>query len=139
MRTALRLPRKPSALLKVALCDLKACERDPEYTINMSYWHRPNADGRCCEVCFAGTIMAQRSGASIAQSIGSTSFDKATEDKFNWLNYLRMGISYCMGDMPDITDVIKVLRTKYVPHSNSPTQFKKWVKVLIRALEIRGQ
>lgn len=67
-----RLPNKPSELLRVALNDLKAAERDPRYTIDMTDWHVPRDKeglrlfegedmeaGSSCAVCLAGSVMRQ--------------------------------------------------------------------------------
>ncbi len=56
-----KLPDKPSELIRVALADLRKCEEDPCYEINMAEWHAPH--GGRCEVCLAGSVMAQSLGA----------------------------------------------------------------------------
>lgn len=53
------LPDKLSDLLVVALADLKTCEEDDKYRINMTKWHKPTLSGHHCEVCLAGAVMAQ--------------------------------------------------------------------------------
>ena len=56
------LPTTPSALIRAALEDLRACERDDGYVVNMSNWHWPTTDNRgrkVCSVCLAGAVMAK--------------------------------------------------------------------------------
>lgn len=50
------LPNKPSDLLQVALDDLRLCEKDPLYAIEMGDWHKANGK---CRVCLAGAVMAK--------------------------------------------------------------------------------
>jgi hypothetical protein len=61
-----RLPTKPSVFLRAALDDLRLCEKDPTYRINMRKWHqRDSVDeddpskGLVCFVCLTGAYMAQ--------------------------------------------------------------------------------
>lgn len=58
------LPMVPSVLLRLALEDLKKCERDPHYKVNMANFLRFEDDGQCA-VCLAGAIMAQRLGGEM--------------------------------------------------------------------------
>ena len=52
------MPLPPSALILLALSDLRKCEADPtRFLINMGTWHSPG-DG-LCRVCLAGAILAQ--------------------------------------------------------------------------------
>lgn len=57
-----KLPRKMSALIRVALADLgKVEEQSALYKVDMREWHRANSH---CTVCFAGSVMAMTLGAS---------------------------------------------------------------------------
>lgn len=53
-----KLPSQPSALIRLALADLEAAEKDPKYEVCMGSWHDPpnNITGRCA-VCLAGAVM----------------------------------------------------------------------------------
>lgn len=55
-------PDKPSELILMALEDLEAVERDPEYIVNMDTYHYRYPG--VCAVCFAGSVMAKRLGAN---------------------------------------------------------------------------
>ena len=62
MNTEQHLPKTPSELIRVALADLRACEDDHRYVVDMGDWHAPITDdsGReVCSVCLAGAVMAQ--------------------------------------------------------------------------------
>ena len=52
------LPDKPSELIRLALADLRKCEADPRYLIDMAQWHRP-VTSELCHVCLAGAVMAR--------------------------------------------------------------------------------
>jgi hypothetical protein len=86
-----RLPKKLSALTKIALLDLIATEADPKYKIDMSRWHRTNRDLGVCGVCFAGSVMAQRGGIRANKTVEATHFCRADAAKFFALNYIRNG------------------------------------------------
>jgi hypothetical protein len=55
-----QLPDKLSALIRVALADLRKVEADSRYVVNMHRWHKPV--GEVCQVCLAGAVMAQSLG-----------------------------------------------------------------------------
>lgn len=92
---AITLPSKPSELIRVGIKDLKACEADPTYRINMMDWHRPSFDvPEICCVCMAGAVMAQTLSISPRVSVTpmSTSvFDAITQQRLDALNYMRRG------------------------------------------------
>ena len=54
------LPTQPSELIRLALEDLRACERDDRYEVYMTYSHVP-VEG-VCHVGLAGAVMAQTLG-----------------------------------------------------------------------------
>jgi hypothetical protein len=51
------LPEKPSALIRLALADLRKVEQDPQYEVDMEKWHHPGA--QTCMVCLAGAVIAK--------------------------------------------------------------------------------
>ncbi len=53
---------RPSRLIEMALVDLEALERDPNYVIDMSDWHVPTLWR--ASVCLAGVCMVRRLGAA---------------------------------------------------------------------------
>ena len=61
-----------SNAIEQALEDLAACEKSPNFKIDMSDWFKPiEFNGmtatKCC-VCFAGSVMANRVGASVGST-----------------------------------------------------------------------
>ena len=67
------LPTQPSALIRLALADLRACEADDRYVVDMSDWHRPayDDDREVCAVCLAGAVLAQTLGAPHEHAIST--------------------------------------------------------------------
>lgn len=53
------LPTKPSALLELALGDLRLCEQNPDFHIDMETWYDDRLK-ECCCVCLGGAVIAQR-------------------------------------------------------------------------------
>ena len=67
-RTAF-LNLKPSALIRSALQDLKDCDAEDEYEIDMGFWHRrPREEGDTCLVCLAGACMSKSLGVAIDEA-----------------------------------------------------------------------
>ena len=63
--TTTTLPSKPSKLIRLALADLRECERDDGYVVDMCRWHWPTTDHRGRKVCRVGLV-----GAVLAQTLG---------------------------------------------------------------------
>ena len=68
----MKLPIKPSELIRLALSDLRKCEADPDYTTDMSSWHEPGRN--TCYVCLAGAVMAKSLGADRYHDLEPMSF-----------------------------------------------------------------
>jgi len=68
LATLNKAAKKPSSLIRLALADLKKCEADPAYKIDMDNWHLPisnrTGSNTVCHVCFAGAVLAKTLGAS---------------------------------------------------------------------------
>jgi hypothetical protein len=84
--TLKRLPKKPSALLELAIKDLEAVEKDPRYVVWMTQWHRSDytwspAHGNKCAVCFAGSVLAKTVKVPISQDVDTDGSDPI------WVNY----------------------------------------------------
>jgi hypothetical protein len=61
------LPDQLGALLKVAVTDLGAIEKDPRYCVRMDRWH--NTANNQCLVCLAGAVLAKSFCVSHQQNI----------------------------------------------------------------------
>lgn len=86
------LPFKPSALIRVALQDLRKVEGMPEiYRVNMDVWHREHRTDNVCEVCLAGSMISQELGAQPNEHRGPEDFAPETMLKLYALNEFRVG------------------------------------------------
>lgn len=97
------LPNIPSALIRIAIKDLEACEISDRYTINMGNWHRQvlkeyNYDSFRwvelptfkCSVCLAGAVMSQTLGTNGIGTREPSEFP-ADEEALVALDALRQG------------------------------------------------
>lgn len=95
-KTKKKLPNKPSALIRVAVEDLKKAERDKKtYRINMDDWHVSekadlNGSGKC-EICFAGAVIAFSLGIASNETMNPDDFPKTTKQKLYALDQFRYG------------------------------------------------
>lgn len=84
-----KLPDKPSALIRLALRDLEKCERSSKYKVEMAYWHDPNGK---CKVCLAGSVIAKTLGVKPNQQLHPDDCtDNDTRRKLFALNAFRLG------------------------------------------------
>ena len=86
--STMKLPDKPSELIRLALADLALCAADPNYRIDMGEWHKP--EHGVCQVCLAGAVMAKSLNASRAAELCSSDFPENSQ-KILALNDFRMG------------------------------------------------
>lgn len=92
-----QLPKKPSALLRLAVKDAKRIQRTPGYRLEMGTWHSPSStligvDGkRLCEVCLAGSVMVCSLGVDESRYVDPHSFDPEVRDKLFTINDMRTG------------------------------------------------
>jgi len=63
------LPSVPSALIRLALSDLKKVEADKRYVVYMDHWHSILSNDRPCTVCLAGSVIAKTIGLDISEII----------------------------------------------------------------------
>lgn len=137
------LPNKPSALIKLALKDLRACESNPTYKINMYVWHTERSvsfDKKHCQVCLAGAVMAKSLKVRPYESKDPLhyKYDKQLQAKLWALDVFKSGhIGYglhLLGFKNEIfDDTVNI--TEY---SKNPTRFKKQMTTLARHFERAG-
>ena len=88
-----KLPNKPSALIRVAIADMKAASKSRKYTINMDHWHLPSDRGtketKTCYVCLAGSVMAFSLDACRKEVVSTVHYDDYTEDRLIALDEFR--------------------------------------------------
>jgi hypothetical protein len=107
-KTQVKLPNKPSELIRLAIADVTAVEKlKSKYVLDMSSWHEPagfnhssddnypnvyNTDSKNrCAVCYAGSVMACTLGADPTQNFEPSDFPKDTNKKLEAINALREG------------------------------------------------
>lgn len=135
-----KLPDKPSELIRLALADLRKCEADPAYGIDMGLWHEP-IDG-VCYVDLAGAVMAQRLGADKLAEYGPEDFDRETEKKLKALGRLQWGVVGEAMDIlgvPDDNEGLDAILNLDVPeHEWDSKGFYKWMAIIADDLEKAG-
>lgn len=130
----LKLPSKPSALIRVALKDLDRVERNKKYRVDMNVWHEPNGQ---CAVCFAGAVMTR--AIPPTENYLFSKFPRDMEAKFDALDSLRGGLIDFALDSMNMPKPPKL--PKYViitPYSVSAKGFKKDMCSLACLLEKHG-
>jgi hypothetical protein len=84
-----RLPNKLSALLRIAVADAKAVEKDKRYRLDMMAWHTPA--GAKCSVCMAGATMAKTLTVDIRKDVDPSSLSASTNRRLRAIDYMRTG------------------------------------------------
>jgi hypothetical protein len=64
-----KLPDKLSDLIRLAVKDAQTVAKLPGYKLDMRMWHQPKDDDTC-NVCLAGSVMANTLGADRRESLG---------------------------------------------------------------------
>jgi hypothetical protein len=138
-----QLPDKPSELLRTALSDLRACEGDPKYKINMHWWHRARLDG--CYVCLAGAVMAKTLEFSFEENVAVYNFDNFFDrkgelnSKLSALDWFRRGeifdafVDLGVKKPETLPDEITI-----TPYEEGPEEFHRDMEGLITMLEQEG-
>lgn len=84
-----KLPKKPSALLKLALTDVEAVEAMGNVEFDMSEWIVPADDTGTCQVCIAGAVMLNSLKASYVEDV--CSFNSVVPQEFWAIDNFRQG------------------------------------------------
>jgi hypothetical protein len=145
-RTKSELPDKQSALIRVALKDLRSIEQDPRYTINMYAWMVPGEAGKPCSVCFAGSVMARRFKLVPDASIESLhDLTKVFEDDADTLRKLRALDRLRQGELEGAFKVMGLelpfVFATVVPitsYEESAAGFRRDMNALADSLEVLG-
>ncbi len=83
------LPRKMSALLRLAVKDAQAVEKSKKYVLAMGTWHEPYRNK--CHVCLAGSVMAKSLGCSPDKELRPYDLPARTRDALLAVNEMRQG------------------------------------------------
>jgi len=132
------LPDKIGDLIRLAVKDLTLCEDDPQYKINMEYWHKPGWVTDLCYVCLAGSVIAQtlEMSPNLYYSPGCQIRGKrigdVVEAKIRLLDSLREA-RFVLAEMPDnyskivgLNDLIDSGKLfDAIPYEDDPVQFKE--------------
>jgi len=138
--TLTKLPKKPSALVKLALSDLNRVERSKGYTVDMKRFH---SGGRTCRVCFAGAVMAKSLGLAKNETWLPGDFDREVRSALWALDALRSG------EVGEALEELEIeghlnendecdLDRKVTPYKVSPADFRADMRELVRDLEEVG-
>lgn len=131
------LPDKPSKLIRVALEDLEACERDDRYVIDMAEWHTKYS-GKC-HVCLAGSVMSNRLHTPVNVDSGPFAFNDELMWKLVALNEFRRGCVseglFRLGYYQQARDLWSVSIARY---DQSQSEFKNDMRKLADGLEKAG-
>ena len=145
------LPKKPSALLRLALDDLAKVERDKRFVVNMNEWFKSNGH---CQVCMAGSVMAKTLGVPIGERISTWEnrtcnldhFPVKVYNKFLALNEFRQ---YCFMyaleylGVPDkkiklACAALQALGMPRIEYEDDRTAFKRNMRRVASVLEKHG-
>ena len=116
---------KPSEIIHVALHDLKLCEVDPGYVINMNVWHDPLNETYQCAVCLTGAVIAQTLGTVPHKYAAPEHFSGKQACALFMLDRMRQGFVGRALKMSDIRDP-KVFELDRImtPYYQNRTQFE---------------
>lgn len=136
-----KLPNKMSALIRIALADLRKIERSKRYGVDMNSWHTPLYGKGRCLVCFAGSVMAKTLSTSPYADTHPAHFGP-DEGKLRALDALRLGkVLVASGFLGINIDRVprhlwNVNVQQYGPRSKG--RFKRQMAKLARDLERAG-
>jgi len=144
MSVVTRLPRKPSALIRMAVDDLEKLERTPGFKVDMTVFvdKGEEGEGEPCLVCLAGAVMVCRlDGLNVPGTLkGLRPCDfPDNEAELNALDAFRNGDvdegCYCLYlAAPESYWELTVPH----PYEDGPMQFKADIRKLADELEDRG-
>jgi len=128
------LPDKPSALIRLALADLRKVEAQPEnYQVEMSVWHAPVGTRKimCC-VCLAGSVMAMTFNADYKELVEPFDYGEDAKNKFLALDAFRCGAIYKGLELLDINSgKVKIGEFRAVPpYGFLPSHREKFHKAM---------
>jgi len=84
-----KLPDRVGDLIRLAVKDLTLCEANPDYTVDMGKWHYYDDERGVCEVCLAGSVIAQSLGFNKGTTSDPSIFVREINHKLNMLNFCR--------------------------------------------------
>ena len=131
------LPNIPSELLSIALEDLKLCEKDPDYKIEMNAWHNWESRKKVCYVCLAGAFLAKSHAFPKNQTFNYTNIgnNRELDRQIHSLNMFRCGFIGAGLSFLNIVDKKGIMSQRVTDYSVNPSQFKKDIVSIISTLK----
>lgn len=100
----IKLPNKPSALLRLAVNDCKKVQKMKTRKLQMLSWHHWSSIDNVCSVCMAGSIMDRTLKVDLKRNIIPADFDFDKQNKLHAVNEMRNGnfdSAFSLLDMKD--------------------------------------
>ena len=115
-------------LMTMAVDDMEALIDDPVYNFGSDLWHEPM--GNFCQVCIAGSVMANRLGARASFSMDPTKYTDDTRKKLCAIDALRSGhISLAWSYLTNMGYI--PLSQMSVPHSSFDSKDQNQLNYLL--------
>lgn len=137
----IKLPTKPSKLIRIALADLAKAEKSKKYFVEMEdTFHTPTTLNKktVCVVCFAGAVMANTLGVSPETEAYTSSFGTYNETRLRSLDLFRVGDIESGLNNLGYTNFLVVNKPHIPDYHKSKTGFKKAMKNLATTFEKLG-
>lgn len=133
---------KPSKLLRVALADLRAVEKDSRYEVKMTIWHCPDrlycltdTPKRKCLVCLGGSALAKTLKFSPEVAVEFEKLGQKLESRMLALDHFRVGLVLPALEKLGIKDSRGMKNRTRIDYSLDPIKFKRAMARLARDLE----
>ena len=128
------IPTTPGALIRAALRDLRACEADDRYIVDMSDCHAPitDDDGRkVCRVGLVGAVLAQTLGEPHDRSISDDDLEQygcETKKLMIALTHFRygeldLGLFFLYHDQSELSEEWEKYASEVVYDASNPDEF----------------
>lgn len=128
-----KLPDKPSALIRLAMADLEAVERDGRYVVHMETWHI--AYENKCSVCLAGAVMAKTLETDSKLTTSPLAMGNDICKKLSALDSFRNGHIAAGLEQMDIEPIEKLWSWNVCSYHTNPTEFKEDMSEMADMLE----
>ena len=143
------LPTTPGALIRAALRDLRACERDDRYVVDMDDCHAPITDDggrKVCRVGLAGAVLAQTLGEPHDLAIEDDDLEQYGCDVKNDLRALDhfrfgeldLGLFFLGYDADKLSEEYEKCDSEVVYDPADPDKFHREMNELADYLESQG-
>lgn len=130
---------KPSGLIRLALKDLRAVEKDSRYKVNMEHWHfvhplPQKPTDHLCHVCFAGSVLAKSFNFPLETKLIGF-FPKKMQDRMTALNSFRTGNVYSGLEQLGLVPKRYIRNQTVAVYHENPKKFKRQMAAMARFLE----